>query len=81
MQKGNYLNEVKHGSLYVGSAETVAKKIAYAIESVGAHRFDFKYANGPMSNSKLLKSIEAYGTKVVPMVRELLAESKLQTIS
>ena len=76
MQKNSYLQEVKHGSLYVGTAETVAKKIAYAIQSVGAHRFDLKYATGPMPQSKLLKSIELYGTKVVPMVKEILAEGK-----
>ena len=74
VQKNSFLAEVKHGSLYVGSAETVAKKIAYAIESIGAHRFDLKYANGPMSHSKLMHSIELYGTKVVPMVQELLAK-------
>ncbi len=71
--KEHYLNEVKFGSLYVGSPETVAKKIAHAISSVGADRFDLKFANGPMSQSKLLKSIELYATKVVPRVRELLS--------
>ena len=73
MTKENYLHEVNHGSLYVGSPETVAKKIAYAIKSVGAQRFDFKYANGPQPHAKLMKSLELYGTKVIPMVRELLA--------
>lgn len=72
--KQNYLSEVHHGSLYVGSPETVAKKIAYALKSLGADRFDFKYANGPMSQSKLLRSIEFYATKTVPMVKELLSE-------
>jgi alkanesulfonate monooxygenase SsuD/methylene tetrahydromethanopterin reductase-like flavin-dependent oxidoreductase (luciferase family) len=67
---------VQHGSLYVGSPETVARKIAYAIDSVGADRFDFKYANGPMPHSKLMKSIELYATKVVPRVREILSEKK-----
>lgn len=73
MTKENYLQEVQHGSLYVGSPETVAKKIAYAIKSVGAQRFDFKYANGPQPHSKLMKSLELYGTKVIPMVQELLS--------
>lgn len=72
--KNHYLQEVKYGSLYVGSPETVAQKIAYAISSVGAQRFDLKYANGPMPHSKLMKSIELYGTVVIPRVRELLAE-------
>jgi alkanesulfonate monooxygenase SsuD/methylene tetrahydromethanopterin reductase-like flavin-dependent oxidoreductase (luciferase family) len=66
---------VHQGSLYVGSAETVAKKIAYAIESVGANRFDLKYSTGPMPHSKLMKSIELLGTRVVPRVREILSES------
>ena len=72
--KEHYLNEVRYGSLYVGSPETVARKIAYAISSVGADRFDFKYANGPMPHSKLMKSIELCATKVVPRAKELLAE-------
>lgn len=75
--KMHYMAEVKSGSLYVGSPETVARKIAYAISSLGANRFDLKYANGPMPHSKLMKSIELYATKVVPMVNELLTESKV----
>ena len=74
--KEHYLNEVQYGSLYVGSPETVARKIAYGINSVGADRFDFKYANGPMPHSKLMKSIELYATKVVPRVREILSEKR-----
>ena len=71
--KAHYLQEVHHGSLYVGSVETVAQKIAYAIRAVGAERFDLKYSNGPLSHSKLMHSIELYATKVVPRVQELLA--------
>jgi alkanesulfonate monooxygenase SsuD/methylene tetrahydromethanopterin reductase-like flavin-dependent oxidoreductase (luciferase family) len=55
--------------LYVGSPETVAKKIIHAIESTGASRFDLKYSNGPMPHSLLMKSIELYATKVIPMVK------------
>lgn len=74
MTKSHYLDEVHNGSLYVGSPETVAKKMAYAIKSVGANRFDLKYATGPMPHSKLMRSIELLGTKVVPMVKEILAQ-------
>ena len=56
--KAHFINEVRHGSFYVGTPETVAKKIAYALKSAGAQRFDFKYSNGPMPHSKLMKSIE-----------------------
>lgn len=71
--KAHFVNEVKHGSFYVGTPETVARKMAYAIKSVGVQRFDFKYSNGPMPHSQLMKSIELYATKVVPMVKEILA--------
>jgi len=71
--KMHFISEVNGGSMYVGSPEKVAKKIAYAIQSVGASRFDLKYANGPMPHSKLMKAIELYGTKVVPLVKELLS--------
>jgi probable LLM family oxidoreductase len=77
VQKNNFLAEVQSGSLYVGSVETVAKKIAYAMDAIGAQRFDFKYANGPMPHSKLMHSIELYATKVVPMVRDLLSFAKI----
>ncbi len=75
--KMHYISEVNGGSLYVGSPETVARKIAYAISSLGASRFDLKYANGPMPHSKTMKSIELYATKVVPMVNELLTEARV----
>ncbi len=79
IDKGHFIHEVRQGSLYVGSPETVARKIAYAIRSVGAQRFDMKYATGPMPHAKLMKSIELYATKVIPMVRELLAESLVRS--
>jgi alkanesulfonate monooxygenase SsuD/methylene tetrahydromethanopterin reductase-like flavin-dependent oxidoreductase (luciferase family) len=75
--KAHYLQEVQHGSLYVGSVETVAQKIAYAVRSVGASRFDLKYSNGPLAHSKLMHSIELYATKVVPRVNELLEKDDL----
>ena len=70
----HYDNEVKFGSLYVGSPETVASKIIHAIESTGANRFDLKYSNGPMPHSLLMKSIELYATKVIPMVKAAVGE-------
>ncbi len=72
LTKEHFLQEVKCGSLYVGSPDSVAKKIVHAITSVGANRFDFKYANGPQKHSKLMKSLELYGTKVIPLVKEML---------
>jgi len=70
--KEHFLAEVNHGSMYVGSPKTVAQKIAHALSSVGANRFDLKYDMGPLPHSKLVKSIELYATEVVPRVRKLL---------
>lgn len=75
--KAHYLQEVQHGSMYVGSPETVAQKIAYAVRAVGASRFDLKYANGMMPHSKLMHCIELYATKVIPRVHELLEKDDL----
>ncbi|MCU1424082.1 MAG: class flavin-dependent oxidoreductase [Microbacteriaceae bacterium] len=61
------------GALFVGSPETVATKIAYAAKGLGLSRFDLKYGNGGLAHDKLMKSIELYGTRVIPRVRELLA--------
>ncbi len=38
--------EVEHGSLYVGSPETVARKIARAVARLGVGRFDLIYTAG-----------------------------------
>ncbi|MBF4560973.1 LLM class flavin-dependent oxidoreductase [Microbacterium sp. VKM Ac-2870] len=63
------------GAVYAGSPETVARKIAATVKTLGATRFDLKYANGTMSHGKLMHSIELYGTKVAPLVSEMLAAS------
>jgi len=62
------------GSIYVGSPETVAKKIVASIRALGVERFDMKYANGTLGHDKLMRSVELYGTRVIPLVREMLAE-------
>jgi probable LLM family oxidoreductase len=68
--------EVEHGSLYVGSPETVARRIAEAITALDVGRFDLIYsAGGAMSASARLHAVELYGTKVIPLIRELLADA------
>jgi alkanesulfonate monooxygenase SsuD/methylene tetrahydromethanopterin reductase-like flavin-dependent oxidoreductase (luciferase family) len=62
-----------HGSLYVGSPETVATKIAATAKALGISRFDLKYSAGTLAHGDLLHAIELYGTKVVPLVRDMLA--------
>ena len=62
------------GALFAGSPETVARKIAAAVRVLEVDRFDLKYANGTMPHATLMRSIELYGTRVAPMVQELLAK-------
>ena len=70
-----FAQEIAYGSQYVGSPDTVARKIVHAITSVGAQRFDFKYVNGAQPQSRLLRSIELYATEVIPRVRKLLVQA------
>ena len=55
------------------SPETVAAKIAKTVSALGLSRFDLKYSNGTLPHDMLMTSIELFGTKVAPRVRELLA--------
>jgi probable LLM family oxidoreductase len=70
----HFLQEVQRGSMYVGSPETVAVKIARTIKLLGASRFDLVYGGGPMAASDRLKMVELYATKVIPRVKELLTQ-------
>src|SRR5436309_523825 len=72
MTRHDFEREIEHGSLYVGSPETVARKIAGAVKTLGVSRFDMKYSAGPLSHQKMMRSIELYGRKVMPLVREML---------
>ena len=74
MSIDHFIQEVNQGSLYVGSPDTVAKKIVHAIESVGAQRFDLKYVTGPTPHEQAMKSIELYATEVVPRVKAILSK-------
>ncbi len=74
LSKEHFEHEIEHGSMYIGSPETVAKKMARAIKALGVDRFDIVYGTGPMSTKDRTHMIELYGTKVIPMVRELLKE-------
>lgn len=69
-------HEVMNGSLYIGSPETVAQKIAKSIKTLGVNRFDLVYGGGPMPAAARLHMVELYGKKVIPRVRELLSDDK-----
>ena len=62
------------GALYAGAPETVARKIARTVKTLGLSRFDMKYTNAILPHETLMRSIALYATAVVPRVRELLAQ-------
>ncbi|SHK12660.1 probable oxidoreductase, LLM family [Nocardiopsis flavescens] len=66
-------SEIAHGSMYVGSPETVARKMAAAIRALGVERFDLIYSSGSIPAADRMRAVELYGTRVVPMVRDILA--------
>lgn len=73
ISKEEYAAEIERGSLYIGSPETVARKMARAITALGVGRFDLIYTTGAQPISARLHAVELFGTKVVPMVRDILA--------
>lgn len=73
MGRAEFEQEVEHGSLYVGSAETVARKIAATVRTLGLSRFQMKYSAGPLPHDEMMRSIALYGGKVIPLVRDMLA--------
>jgi probable LLM family oxidoreductase len=75
--RAQFDQEVVHGSLYVGAPDTVARKIASTAKALGIVRFDMKYSAGTLPHETMMKSIELYGKKVMPLVREMLAAEKV----
>lgn len=73
MGRDEFEREIAHGSLYVGSPETVARKIATTVKVLGLSRFQLKYSAGPLPHEAMLGCIRLYGEKVAPLVRDMLA--------
>lgn len=63
------------GAVYAGSPETVAKKIAETVRTLGLDRFDLKFSHGTLGHEPMMRSIELYGTRVVPLVRDMLGDA------
>ena len=76
--RAEFDQEVAAGSLYVGSPETVARKIAATVRALGASRFDLKYSAGTLGHEIMLRSIELYGREVIPRVRQELGAGRLE---
>ena len=73
LTKEAFQEEIEAGSLYVGSAETVARKIARTVRVLEPARFQLKYSAGTLPHAAMMDSIERYGRDVIPMVRAMLA--------
>ncbi|ATO13313.1 LLM class flavin-dependent oxidoreductase [Micromonospora sp. WMMA2032] len=69
-----YEAEIDHGALYVGSPETVARKIAATARDLRLSRFDLKYDITHLPRKARARTIELLGGEVAPRVRELLAK-------
>jgi probable LLM family oxidoreductase len=72
--KENFLRDVgPGGALYVGSPETVAKKIVATLHDLDATRFDLKYGMPGIPQDQVMSNIELFGSQVAPLVREMMA--------
>ena len=74
--KERFIEEVEHGSLYVGSPQTVARKLAATVGDLGIQRFNLKMATGPMPKGQILASIQHFGQTVIPMARDILSSRR-----
>jgi probable LLM family oxidoreductase len=74
LRRAEFDAEVEHGSLYIGAPETVARKIARAVRALDVGRFDLIYTVGAQPVGARTRAVELFGSKVIPMVRDLLAD-------
>jgi hypothetical protein len=57
----------------VGSPDTVARKIAVTATTRGLTSFDTKHRVGRLAHPLLVRNIELYATRVIPLVRDMWA--------
>ncbi|WP_126972024.1 LLM class flavin-dependent oxidoreductase [Gynurincola endophyticus] len=69
----DYLRSPK-GALMVGDPQMVIDKILYEYELFGFTRFMAQMSVGSFPHKEMLKSIELFGTKVVPAVKKALGK-------
>ena len=62
----------KHGHLIIGDANEAIDKILYLKEMFGLTRFSAHIDVGGPSHESLMKSIEIFGTKIIPKVKAAL---------
>jgi alkanesulfonate monooxygenase SsuD/methylene tetrahydromethanopterin reductase-like flavin-dependent oxidoreductase (luciferase family) len=63
-----------HGALLIGTPDEVAEKIIRHSEALGGiSRITFQMNAASLSHAKLMRAIEALGTRVAPALREEIA--------
>jgi probable LLM family oxidoreductase len=72
INRAAFEQEIERGSLYVGSPDTVAKKIANTVKVLGVSRFSMKYSAGTLSHEHMMHCIELFGREVTPKVRTMV---------
>ena len=72
MTRQEFDREIERGALFVGSPETVARKIVAVANALDLSRFNLKYSAGLLPHERLMRCIELYGRRVAPLVREQL---------
>ena len=81
MTRDHFEEEIATGAQHTGSPETVARKIADTVRTLGIQRFDLKYTAGTVPHEHAMHAIELYGTVVIPRVRELLAQDPIEALA
>jgi probable LLM family oxidoreductase len=76
LERAEFDREVEHGSMYVGSPTTVARRMASAIRTLGVDRFDLIYSAGTLPMGARMTAVELYGSTVVPMVKDMLTHAE-----
>jgi len=61
------------GANLIGGPDEIAAKILYEHELFGLDRFLIQMSVGTLPRDTVLRSIELFGTKVAPIVREEIA--------
>ncbi|WP_035855419.1 LLM class flavin-dependent oxidoreductase [Cryptosporangium arvum] len=74
LRRAEFDAEVEGGSLYVGAPETVARRIAESVKTLGVGRFDLIYTVGAQSVGARTRAVELFGAKVAPLVRDMVAQ-------
>ncbi len=64
--------KTRDGALFIGEPEAMVDKILYVQELFGLDRFAAHMDVGGPSHADMMKSIELYGTKIVPQVKAAL---------